>query len=371
MAERRGIVHIGMPRTGTTTFQRLLHDQRAGLERRGLLYPDLTPPGDARIHLNHQPLGEVLDGRRGVADRAAMLARLEADLAATSAEIVILSYEGFCHAAGAAAVLADLLRRHGFRPETAVTVKPQAEYLNSRYTKQMQFLQETRDFRGFFRRAFRDRKLDYARLVLPFADTLGGPLHLVPLRDHRSQAPLIERLLAELDLADRIGDLVLKAGGDLVENPSAGPLAIEAERRLAILGAGHGLGEGAREATRLLEDEVARRGLDRGSFAGVDAEMQAIVADHWRASCEALARRAWGCAWEDRVAPAAPRPVNEIARLGADRETEALLAELVAWTSDQVGFAPRGPLRRRIDAVEAAAGAGLRRMLRRARARRG
>jgi hypothetical protein len=48
----RAIVHIGMPKTGTTTLQNSLHAARASLDRHSVLYPDLERFG----HLNHHPL---------------------------------------------------------------------------------------------------------------------------------------------------------------------------------------------------------------------------------------------------------------------------------------------------------------------------
>ena len=74
---RRGIIHIGMPRTGSTSLQAVLTNLRPQLGALGLLYPELAPPGSPEgADVNHQPLGEALDGRRPARERAASLERV-------------------------------------------------------------------------------------------------------------------------------------------------------------------------------------------------------------------------------------------------------------------------------------------------------
>ena len=128
---RRAIVHIGTPRTGTTTLQHILTRLRPALAGAGVLYPDLTPSSATVPHLSHQYLGEALDGRRPRRDRAELLADLAAQARATPCDILLLSYEGLCQAPPALRVphtLAALLRDAGFAMEAVMTVKPQAEY---------------------------------------------------------------------------------------------------------------------------------------------------------------------------------------------------------------------------------------------------
>ena len=65
---RRAIVHIGMPRTGSTAFQEVLARLRPRLVSVGICYPNLAPPGaPGSDDVNHYRLGQALDRRRGAA----------------------------------------------------------------------------------------------------------------------------------------------------------------------------------------------------------------------------------------------------------------------------------------------------------------
>src|SRR6201996_4663201 len=85
-----------MPRTGSTTFQHILAHSRDGLDKVGILYPDLTPRSEsASPHLNHRHFGETLDNRRPRHEREELLERLSDRLARTRCDVALLSYEDF------------------------------------------------------------------------------------------------------------------------------------------------------------------------------------------------------------------------------------------------------------------------------------
>ena len=327
---RRAIVHIGTPRTGTTSLQHILSRLRPALGAAGIWYPDLTPASAAAPHLSHQHLGEALDGRRPPRERAELLGRLAAGLRDTPCDVVLLSYEGLCGtppALGAARTLASLFAAHGFAMETLVTVKPQSEYLNSLYTWRIQFLRDGRTFPGFAAAWLGTARLDLARMAAPWREASDGRLHVVPVRDRRSERPLVERTLAEIGLLDRVAPLLTTADAGLAENRSPGPAAVEVLRRLHRGGARRLLGSRTREASRHVE--AAAASLDAVAFRGVTPALHTQAAARWRASNDTLASQAWGTAWTDRVAERPPPPVNEIAAMPPDPVIEAQLAAIL------------------------------------------
>lgn len=85
------LIHAGIHRTGSTSLQRFLAENRAALAARGVAYP-----GGAA---NHQGLAWAL--KRGESGAAEVLALAAAALAETGAELVVLSGEDF-------AILTDL-----------------------------------------------------------------------------------------------------------------------------------------------------------------------------------------------------------------------------------------------------------------------
>lgn len=327
---RRAIVHIGLPRTGTTSFQRLLDLRRAELARIGILYPDLTPASATERHLSHQHLGEALDGRRPPRERDLLLGLLEDQLA--DAEVVLLSYEGLCLMPlwrFGPRRLAQLFARHGFAMEVLATVKPQAELLNSTYTWRMQFLREGRSFDDFFRGELASRKIDMARLIGRWLPAAEGRATLVPVRDRASDAPLVPRIWRALEL-DRV--VPLFSDGELAvrENASPGPLAIAVDRRLYRLGTHRRLGVRTREATRLVELLAREAGHDAARFNGLDPVRRVRAEAYWRPANDRLAQRVWGTSWADRVAEETPAPVNELSAEEAGGETaDAIVAEVL------------------------------------------
>ena len=317
---RRAIVHIGTPRTGTTTLQHILTRLRPALAGAGVLYPDLTPASATAPHLSHQHLGEALDGRRPRRERAELLDGLAAQLRATPCDAVLLSYEGLCQAPpllGVPRTLAALFAAAGFAMETVVTVKPQAAYLNSLYTWRTQFLREGRTFPAFAAAWMGSARLDLERMAAPWRAACGSRCAVVPVRDRRDGRPLVERVLAEAGLLDRAAPLLTGADAGLAENRSPGPVAVEVLRHLHAGGARRMLGARSREASRFVEAAARARGLDGTGFQGVSPALHARAAAHWAAANERLAMQAWGTPWADRVEDGTP-PLNEVAALSSD-----------------------------------------------------
>ncbi|HVV94951.1 MAG TPA: hypothetical protein VHD15_16180 [Hyphomicrobiales bacterium] len=328
---RRGIVHIGLPRTGTSSFQDVLHRRRAALAAAGVLYPDLAaavPGADAG---NHKLLGEVLDGRRPAAEGATALAALDRALAATGADVAILSYEGLVRMGPRIApwrTLSAALARHGFAMEVLLTVKAQGEYLNSLYTLRVRRLDEGRRFGAFAAAMLRHRPLDYATMAVPWRDAASGRLRAVPLADRRSPAPLVERIFAELGLLERVRSVLAAEDLAVATNRSPGPVAIEVARRLHLRGAKEHLRERAQHAAREAEALALARGLDAAVFDGVGPALGARIAGRFAAANDRFADMAWGCPWPARSADRAPGPSNEIGGRAADPATEAAIVAI-------------------------------------------
>jgi hypothetical protein len=360
---RRAIVHIGTPRTATTTLQRVLFTHRAALAERGILYPDITPPGATDIHLSHQHLGEALGGRRPARERRHLLDDLDDQLRRTACDTVLLSYEGLCKmppTMGVPAQLAALFARHGLTMQTLLTVKPQAEYLNSTYTWRMQFLREARPFAAFLNNQIGLADGDFARLLAPWQRASAGGVAVAPLRDPRSAEPLVARVFAALDLGARVAPLLGADDAALVENRSPGPLAVEICRRLRAAAPAAAASPRAREATRFIEDAARAAGEDATAFQGLDDALRARVEARWAAANERFAAAIWGEPWAARVAAAPPRPANEIARRPREPRIEALVQDIATRARASFGIAPRRFAVPGADAAAAAAAALLR-----------
>lgn len=343
---RRAIIHIGTPRTGTTSLQRLLFSHRDRLLEAGVLYPDLTPRSAPFPHTSHQYLGETLDGRRPARERRELLAKLEDAVTKTEAEVVLLSYERFCllrprHAA--AELLCRLLEGHGFRPEILMTLRPQATYILSHYMWRIQFLREARSFRDAFPRELGAPRYDYLRCLEGWGRAAQWRVSAVPVQDRRSSAPMLERIATELRLpallrAVPAADLTFRA------NQSLGPVATEVSRRLRRSGVARDLA-----TSRSITDRIAalarEHGLDAGSFWGLDDDMLERARQRFAGADEAFAQRVWGEAWTGRVPPVRPAAVNELAGRQLDPDLAGRLDQIRAAVAAEFGLRPASPPR--------------------------
>jgi glycosyltransferase involved in cell wall biosynthesis len=215
--------------------------------------------------------------------------------------------------------------------EILITIKSQADWLNSSYTWRTQFLREDRNFSTFARAERKSRRLDYVRLLAPWRDASQGRLTIVPTCDVRSSQPLVYRILREIGLLDRLASLIQPEDLSLVENRSPGPIAVEVARCLRRGGVHKALGSASREATRFVEDACRARGIDTTSFRGVDGALRADFATRWRLANDRLARDTWGASWTSCVADD-HAAVNEIERLADPSVSLRHVEELIEAT---------------------------------------
>lgn len=329
---RRAILHVGAPRTGTSSFQKLLSDRREALAQVGVLYPELTPRSAAAPHLSHQHLGEALDGRRPAGERRELLDILDAELARTDADVMLISYERLWLAPPwrrLPRTLAEACARRGFRPEVLLTVRPQAELVQSQYSWRVQFLRESRPFARAFAAGLRDGRLDFDAGLAGWSRAVEGRVSATPLRDACSDAPLPLRIAAELGLADRLGPVLGEHGAASRENVSPGPVTTEVSRRLRA----SGLRLDA-EAGRRLVDHVARLAQDLAEEAVPFRALTATQAErsqrHFDRANARFAVAVWGEPWSTRVAPAAVAPATELAGRLLTPALETIMTDIAA-----------------------------------------
>jgi len=337
---RRAILHIGVPRTGSTSLQFVWTRHRAALRDLGILYPDLTPAG-ASPHLNHQHLRDAMDARRP----DELFAQLE-DQLRDDADIIILSHETLAHCNPQGAMLRrllDLLKNAGCSTEALAVVKAPAESANSHYTHRKQFLRDCKDFDGYRRQWIARKPLDLAARLLPWQAACDLGLLLLPLHTSPLE-PLIKRVWNAAGILDRAGHLLAPEDLTRLENRSPGPVAIEACCRLAAAGfrRGHG-NEQARRITRLVEDAARARGADLEAFQGYDEALYASMEARWARSNERLANATWGEPWSTRMRAQPLRQPNELARTG-DPDGLRLVNEVLTEVCSRLDVPVPGPV---------------------------
>jgi len=254
-------------------------------------------------------------------------------------------------------ILSALFARHGFAMESLVVVKPQSEYLNSIYTHRIQFMRDSRDFAHFARAYERSGRFAYDRLIRPWIASCEGRVRAVPVRDQRSTAPLVLRLLSELKFEASVAPLLQPGDLQRIENRSPGPVAVEVSRRLRTELMQLRLRVNQREMTQFVEQTVIERGLDSVSFRGVNEDIRARMDARYLAANDRFARAIWARPWAEVVAPEATRDVNELAIRAIDPATELVIEEILQQACQQFKVAPsrskiNRPINLLVDGIE-------------------
>jgi len=340
---KRCILHIGMPKTGSSALQDFLHRNRAALGEAGILYP-LTRPWPPNAH---GELGRIFyrahAGRTDLRRKA--LAHLERRIAEMEGaggqgDVLILSSEALFdtpRASNAAAILAEFLERLGYRLEIVVAIRPQAAFLNSKYAQLAGSLMRPQPFADYLNQMLGGHALDYNRRLKPWAGIAGGRIR--PLAYAGSaRAAIVERFLAETGLADRVADLALE-NPPVRHNPTSGPLTVETFRRLAGAAEWKPNSDAVHWARRDLVEAAAARGWDETPFVGLTRDMRERVRAAFAEPNERFAKRHWGKGWDavfEPLAEAEPDP-NSVETAPPGAEDRAELERLVTLLARRYG----------------------------------
>ena len=191
-ARRRLVVHIGLPRTATTTIQKALAMLEPRLRERGVHIPRtfrVDTPGLAR----HAGLWFAL--RRPSGPGGPSLAALRRELHGSGAQRFVMSDERFGGASEPRLVraLAELTASLDVEVRVVAYVRPQCDYLESVYAERVRAGYERLPFHLFAAASSlglppaRRVALDYGRLFAPWRAAFGDGLRVYPFE--RSRQP--------------------------------------------------------------------------------------------------------------------------------------------------------------------------------------
>lgn len=297
----RLVVHVGPPKTATTSIQHALFTNTELLARHGVHLPasgrlEFEPQAVCHHHLAWQIMGSPRFRR----DRGGW-EELAVELASVDAETVLLSSEVFATAATTSRGTEELNDRllELDRDVTVVyIVRDPLSRLNSYYAQQVKLMRAVPGFAGFVGGALRRHEFDLtertrawsrhsriAFVAIPFSDLVAQDPLTTLLRAARIDVPLDELVDPQPPL-----------------NITLGPVAVEAIRLLRhYLG---GLNPGLSYddlAVRKLHRVAAHRARELGwcetPFWGWTPPLAQKATRRLAASNEAFAQQVWGTAW--------------------------------------------------------------------------
>ena len=202
-SERRLVVHVGTPKTGTTTIQRALTALEPQLRQRGVCIP-AAGRGGRRLAV-HAGLRQALKTRAPDPTRG-VLGELLDELRASDAQQFVVSDEGLSRnfAPQAPKAIAKLAESAGLDVAIVGYVRPQCQYIESLYAQMVKNGWGWLPFDVFvgvsLLRRFRPRQcwLDYSRLFAPWRETFGDRVIITPLEPSRFAHGLVAHFLGLL-----------------------------------------------------------------------------------------------------------------------------------------------------------------------------
>ena len=279
------LVHIGLPKTGSTSIQRMLCVLAGPLRKRGIHVPSAGQNVDgAHWNLVHEYMGD----RKYEAHRGGW-AELSRELCESrTARRFVISAEAFSmRRAEDAAIprIASLASAADLDVEIVGYVRPQHRFIESDYSDSCKGF-ETRPFEAFLEARLDHGRYDYSKCFRPWRQAFGNRLVVYPLEAARMPAGLLPHFLAVLGVPELSARVTLPR-----LNRRLGAKQLEVARLVAA--ALHDEMLDRDTASRLLGNvlrAVSTRLIDDTPFVGLDPEQRRAVAERFAESNARLAR---------------------------------------------------------------------------------
>ena len=294
MAKRVCYIHIGPHKTGTTSIQWFLKENRAALLKRGYFVPE-----SENIHGGHHPLVRRLCGQPvppHQRDTAARFARAVKD---TICEAVVISSE----ALDGLLVNRDCPRQFfgrmeelNLEPKLVFFPRNQSQLMNSRYTEVTMALHRSESFETFVQAEIRHPSFRYAHLIT-LAHAFSSKLIPEPFTEETITRGVVPNFLRAIGI-----DPLQFPDTKVRRNQGAGPFTISVARDvLRSLGCeGQGLTWlQASRSGKMLAVYLDKKGLADTGYCGLTTALARHIETEWQPDNDAFAQEAWGRSWAE------------------------------------------------------------------------
>lgn len=291
-ARRRCILHIGSPKTATSSIQTMLKTNRRRFLKHGILVPE-SGQGESGAHraLAYALAGVPLDPNADVEQDFLREVRDSA------ADCVLLSSEFMWPLLGVPAQgrrLLECLRSLDLDIALLLYVRNQPQYLNSSYVQQVKTFHCADEFSGFAGRARRkESKYAYSQWI-DFSAKHGVGLVARPFSEPVRTSGVTQDFLSTIGLSSSDGfDVAVE------RNVSDGPFSVEVARTvLRRIGGPKKLARPQLDKCRsVVRSELGRRRIDDGRYCGLTTSLAAEIEQQYDEDNSRFAQFAWGKPW--------------------------------------------------------------------------
>lgn len=287
-------LHIGSPKTGTTTIQYVLGNNRDFFAKNGIL----VPQSGQTVQGSHTKLAHAMGGFSVPPEYAMSVEQLSKEIRESKLDTVVISSEsmfGMLQNAEKSESIFNTLKGLDLDITMVLYLRNQPQLCNSSYSQGIKTFRHGNSFQEHFRNRSADSwRYEYSRW-LEIRDRYSCELVVRPF------SPSVRKNLVD-DFVKVLGITstpVLDDRGAL--NESAGPLRVALARRLY-----RKLSEEqtlttlqANLCTRLLRRVVAKEVPDDEGYSGLTADRARRIEDECRPQNDRLAHAVWGRSWAE------------------------------------------------------------------------
>jgi hypothetical protein len=294
MTKRICYIHIGPYKTGTSSIQWFMKENRAELLRHGYFVPNSSTP-----HGAHHPLAQKLCGQELSDHKQSAATDFVRQLNQSASQAVLISSEKLdvlLRDAEYARTFFSRLRELELEPELVFFPRNQPQSINSRYAEGVRDFSVSEPFESFAREVAQCRAVKYSPLV-ELADTYN--------------VTLIARPFTAETIANGIVPMFLQAIGadpaqfrdtEVRRNQTVGPFTVSVARRVSrsVLGtAGQFKYRQARRCKITLAAYLEKNGLRDFGYCGLSTALARQIEATCRSDNDAFAQRVWDLPWNE------------------------------------------------------------------------
>lgn len=296
---RRCIVHIGVPKTGSTALQRTLNRNASALEEAGILYR--TTADGANGAAKHQRLAMELLRDRNSERLGLERFQLGELLTGTAADTVVLSSEAFSDPKMDHARIADFLafiRAHDFEPTAVVYVRAQPSLANSSYSQKVKTFNYSDPFNDFLDVQLASKNWRYSQRLAPWINQMRLNLVVAPFTQENIGPDIAAKMLKMAGVpADQVDAAAMAPAPQVNETP--GPMAVAGFRLLMRMRPRGRKEWRSSSASNMAIKEAKRRGWYEERFVGLDGAALSRIEEACEQDNEGFANRFLGRPWRD------------------------------------------------------------------------
>jgi hypothetical protein len=287
-------IHVGPHKTGTTSIQWFLQENRGALLKHGYFVPE-----SGNIHGGHHPLVRQLCGQEVPERQQEAAARFARAIKDTVCEAVVISSEDLDGLLRKRSYASEFFNRIGelnLEPKLVFFPRNQSQLINSRYTEVVRGFHRSEPFEAFVQAETRHPTFRFSDLIA-LADAFNAKLIPHPFTEGTIARGVVPEFLRAIDI-----DPFQFQDTNIRRNQAAGPFTISVARDVL-----RSMDTSARELTWLQALRCGKKltvyldeiGLADSGYCGLTTALALHMEAEWRPDNDAFAQQAWGRCWAE------------------------------------------------------------------------